>query len=77
MYILWSFGIFFPFWHVVPKKIWHPWLHVDNYAQTFEVMCFAKKRKEENVADPANQFFPEPLSITSIFFKASLPTALI
>jgi hypothetical protein len=23
-YILWSFGIFFPFWYVVPRKIWQP-----------------------------------------------------
>jgi hypothetical protein len=23
-YILWLFGIFFPFWYVVPRKIWHP-----------------------------------------------------
>jgi hypothetical protein len=23
-YILWLFGIFFPFWYVVPRKIWQP-----------------------------------------------------
>jgi hypothetical protein len=23
-YILWPFGIFFPFWYVVPRKIWQP-----------------------------------------------------
>jgi hypothetical protein len=23
---LWSFGIFFPFWYVVPRQIWQPWL---------------------------------------------------
>jgi hypothetical protein len=27
--MLWSFGIFFPFWFVVPRKIWQPWLEVD------------------------------------------------
>jgi hypothetical protein len=25
-YILWLFGIIFPFWYVVPRKIWQPWL---------------------------------------------------
>jgi hypothetical protein len=25
-YILWLFGIFFPFWYVVPRKIWQPWV---------------------------------------------------
>jgi membrane protease YdiL (CAAX protease family) len=24
-YILWLFGLFFPFWYVVPRKIWQPW----------------------------------------------------
>jgi hypothetical protein len=24
-YILWSSGIFFQFWYVVPSKIWQPW----------------------------------------------------
>jgi hypothetical protein len=24
-YILWLFGTFFPFWYVVPTKIWQPW----------------------------------------------------
>jgi hypothetical protein len=31
-YILWAFGIvrgnlvyFFPFWYIVPRKIWQPW----------------------------------------------------
>jgi hypothetical protein len=24
-YILWLFGMFFPFWYVVPTKIWQPW----------------------------------------------------
>jgi hypothetical protein len=23
-YILWLFGIFFPFWHFVPREIWQP-----------------------------------------------------
>jgi hypothetical protein len=23
-YILWPFGIFFPFWYVVQRKIWQP-----------------------------------------------------
>jgi hypothetical protein len=23
---LWLFGIFFPFWYVLPRKIWQPWL---------------------------------------------------
>jgi hypothetical protein len=34
-YILWPFGIFcgyfgtfFPFWYVVPRKIWQPWFVV-------------------------------------------------
>jgi hypothetical protein len=26
MYILWLFGIFPPFWYVVPRKIWQPCL---------------------------------------------------
>jgi hypothetical protein len=25
-YILWLFGTFLPFWYVVPRKIWQPWL---------------------------------------------------
>jgi hypothetical protein len=25
LWIFWSFGIFFPFWCVVPRKIWQPW----------------------------------------------------
>jgi hypothetical protein len=25
-YILWSFEKLFPFWYVVPRKIWQPWL---------------------------------------------------
>jgi hypothetical protein len=25
-YNLWSFGIFFTFWYVLPRKIWQPWL---------------------------------------------------
>jgi hypothetical protein len=24
-YILWLFGIFFPFWNVAPRKIWQPY----------------------------------------------------
>jgi hypothetical protein len=24
-YIMWEFGIFFPFWYFVPRKIWQPW----------------------------------------------------
>jgi hypothetical protein len=24
-YILWLFSMFFPFWYVVPRKIWQPW----------------------------------------------------
>jgi hypothetical protein len=24
-YICWSFGIFFPFWYIVERKIWQPW----------------------------------------------------
>jgi hypothetical protein len=24
-YILWLFGIFSQFWHVVPRKVWQPW----------------------------------------------------
>jgi hypothetical protein len=26
LYIFWSFGTFFPFWYVVPRKIWQPCL---------------------------------------------------
>jgi hypothetical protein len=26
VYILWLFGIFSPFWYVVPRKIWQHWL---------------------------------------------------
>jgi hypothetical protein len=26
-YILWSFGTFFSFWYVVPRKIWQPCCH--------------------------------------------------
>jgi hypothetical protein len=26
-YILGLFGIFFPFWNVVARKIWQPWSH--------------------------------------------------
>jgi hypothetical protein len=22
-----KFGIFFPFWYFVPRKIWQPWIH--------------------------------------------------
>jgi hypothetical protein len=32
-YILWSFGIFSPFWNAVPRKIWQPWfqaMYVDK-----------------------------------------------
>jgi hypothetical protein len=25
-YSFWSFGIFPPFWWVVPRKIWQPWV---------------------------------------------------
>jgi hypothetical protein len=25
LHILWLFGVFFPFWYVVPRKIWQPW----------------------------------------------------
>jgi hypothetical protein len=24
-HILWSFGIYLPFWYVAPRKIWQPW----------------------------------------------------
>jgi hypothetical protein len=24
-YMLWLFGIVFPFWYVEPRKIWQPW----------------------------------------------------
>jgi hypothetical protein len=24
LYILWLFGIFLPFWYVVPRKVWQP-----------------------------------------------------
>jgi hypothetical protein len=31
-YILWTFGIFFPFWYVVPINIWQPCFQVaPNY----------------------------------------------
>jgi hypothetical protein len=25
-YILWQFGVFFPFWDIAPRKIWQPWI---------------------------------------------------
>jgi hypothetical protein len=35
-YILWYFGIFFPFWYVAPRKIWHPWhLSADLFYLTY------------------------------------------
>jgi hypothetical protein len=30
-YILWSFGIFLPFWYVVPRKIWQPWYSLHKH----------------------------------------------
>jgi hypothetical protein len=29
-YILWSFGIFFPFWYIVPRQIWQPLCRVQS-----------------------------------------------
>jgi hypothetical protein len=26
LYIIWPFGIFPPFWYVVPRLIWQPWV---------------------------------------------------
>jgi hypothetical protein len=34
-YILWLFGIFFPFWCVVTRKIWQPWSHSQEYVPKF------------------------------------------
>jgi hypothetical protein len=34
-YILWLFGIFFPFWYVVPRKIWQPWYEEGASSATF------------------------------------------
>jgi hypothetical protein len=30
MYILCSFGTFFRFWYHVPRKIWQPWIALEN-----------------------------------------------
>jgi hypothetical protein len=30
-YILRLFGIFFPFWYVVPRKIWQPWWQLASH----------------------------------------------
>jgi hypothetical protein len=32
--ILWLFGILLPFWYVVPRKIWQPWIELtESFAQ--------------------------------------------
>jgi hypothetical protein len=33
VYFISAFGIFFPFWYVVPRKIWQPWseLEMENF----------------------------------------------
>jgi hypothetical protein len=51
IHILWPFGIFsghfgifFPFWYVVPRKIWQPWLERHPDART-EAAVGVKKRE--------------------------------
>jgi hypothetical protein len=38
-YILRSFGIFFPFWCVVPRKIWQPWCGDDKLCEHLCPVC--------------------------------------
>jgi hypothetical protein len=52
------FGIFFPFWYVVPRKIWQPWfrsLH-ELLIQTFFCLLW-KKWNEHLVAFSGLQMF--------------------
>jgi hypothetical protein len=44
VYILWSFGIFFPFWFVLPRKIWQPW-----YTRLFYLFFLRRSVFFENV----------------------------
>jgi hypothetical protein len=39
-YILWSFGIFSPFWCIVPRKIWQPWFGRETLLQKSETVSF-------------------------------------
>jgi hypothetical protein len=63
MYILWPFvifcgyfGIIFPFWYAVPRKIWQPWfshLKMENKNHKslfFDEGCNARSRAEGGVA---------------------------
>jgi hypothetical protein len=36
MYILWSFGINSPFWYIVSRKIWQPWLPDRSGGRAFD-----------------------------------------
>jgi hypothetical protein len=44
-YILWLFGIFFPFWYFVPKKSGNPELDVTKIGRTVQISL--KKRPDD------------------------------
>jgi hypothetical protein len=37
------FGIFFPFWYVVPRKIWQPWSHIHTHTYFRAIKAEHKK----------------------------------
>jgi hypothetical protein len=46
-YILWSLGIFFLFWYVVPRKIWQPWAGVQFGAEKETVFAHRSRKYEK------------------------------
>jgi hypothetical protein len=54
LYILWLFGIFFPFWYVAARKIWQPWVKARRMANSRERLLPETNYKGNN----KNVLFP-------------------
>jgi hypothetical protein len=42
LYIFWWFGSFFPFWYIVPRKIWQHWSDVPSAAAKMSTLKVAQ-----------------------------------
>jgi ABC-type long-subunit fatty acid transport system fused permease/ATPase subunit len=53
VYLVYTFGIFFLFWYVVPRKIWQRWSLIEKkFRSTTYIHTYIK-----NIYEPLGQFF--------------------
>jgi hypothetical protein len=74
---MWEFGIFFPFWYFVPRKIWQPWCPFSSllYLLLFPIHNVAEIRdKNSFIKAEAEGIFSEEDFSYILFTFIKLPS---